>query len=343
MPKYLFFLFFLVVLSLLTMEVSAELLVYRGAPGRSGAGKRIVLVSGDEEYRSEQLVVQLGRILSRHHGFDCHLLFAIDRETGEIDPTILDNIPGLEALDSADLMLIATRYRNLPDEQMRFIDAYLMRGGPVIGLRTATHAFKIPRDRAYARYSLDFNDPENPWHQGFGRLVLGETWIAHHGKHGAEATRGEVVADRKDNPILRGCDDIFGPTDVYRVRLPLPEGCVPLVNGIVLTGMKPDDPPLPGPKNDPKMPIVWTKSYRLPGGVQGYCLTSTMGSAQDFSSEGFRRLLVNGVYALTGLADKIPAGPAFAEVSIVGDYEPLPMGFAKHRRGCRPEQFRLAE
>src|SRR5690242_15142903 len=81
----------------------ADRVVMRGKNG-PGKGKRIVLVSGDEEYRSEQTLPQLARILSQHHGFDCTVLFAIDSRDGSINPEQNDNIPGLEALDSADLM-----------------------------------------------------------------------------------------------------------------------------------------------------------------------------------------------------------------------------------------------
>ena len=63
-----------------------------------GNGKHIVLVSGDEEYRSEELIPQLAKILAKHHGFKCTVLFAIDRKDGTINPEQLDNIPGLEAL-----------------------------------------------------------------------------------------------------------------------------------------------------------------------------------------------------------------------------------------------------
>src|SRR5215475_4965880 len=82
-------------------------------PGKSGPGKgkRIVLVSGDEEYRSEQVLPQLARILSTQHGFDCTVLFAIDPKDGAINPNQTDNIPGLETLDSADLMILFTRFR----------------------------------------------------------------------------------------------------------------------------------------------------------------------------------------------------------------------------------------
>src|SRR5438045_9488570 len=79
--------------------------VYDGFDG-SGKGKHIVLVSGDEEYRSEEALPQLAKILATHHGFKCTVLFAIDPKDGTINPDKKDNIPGLEALKTADLMVI---------------------------------------------------------------------------------------------------------------------------------------------------------------------------------------------------------------------------------------------
>src|SRR5204863_8255255 len=90
--------------------------VYEGKTG-PGKGKHIVLVSGDEEYRSEEGLPQLAKILAKHHGFKCTVLFAINPATGTINPNVNSNIPGLENLQTADLMIIATRFRDLPDEQ----------------------------------------------------------------------------------------------------------------------------------------------------------------------------------------------------------------------------------
>src|SRR5205085_7740145 len=79
-------------------------LVLEGHDG-PGKGKHIVLVSGDEEYRSEEALPQLAKILAKHHGFKCTVLFAIDPNDGTINPNKNDNIPGLEALETADLMI----------------------------------------------------------------------------------------------------------------------------------------------------------------------------------------------------------------------------------------------
>lgn len=306
---------------------------YEGDDG-PGEGKHVVLVSGDEEYRSEEALPQLGKILAEHHGFRCTVLFALD-EQDEIDPTVVDNIPGLEMLESADLMIIATRFRDLPDDQMEHVVNYLKAGKPVIGMRTATHAFRFQQHETYDQYSFNSKD----WPGGFGKQILGETWVSHHGHHGVESTRGIVAPGMDDHPILRGIDDgdIYGPTDVYTVNLPLPGDSKPLVLGQVLTGMNPDDPPVTeNDKNDPMMPVAWTKTYELTPGKVGRVFTTTMGASQDLLSEGFRRLLVNATYWAVGMEEEIPQK---SQVEFVGEYEPTAFGFGEHEKGLQPSDL----
>src|SRR5687767_7331240 len=92
--------------------------VYDNLGEGPGKGRHVELISGDEEYRSEESLPQLGKILAQRHGFKCTVLFAVDPATEEINPEIVDNIPGLAALDAAELMIISTRFRSLPDRQM---------------------------------------------------------------------------------------------------------------------------------------------------------------------------------------------------------------------------------
>ena len=316
-------------------EAAGPWVTYEGHDG-PGKGKHIVLVSGDEEYRSEEALPQLARILSQHHGFKCTVLFAVDPKTGVIDPQILNNIPGLEVLSTADLMIIATRFRDLPDEQMKHIDAYLASGKPIIGMRTATHAFNIPKGKTYERYSYD--SKQQGWQGGFGRRILGETWISHHGHHGKQSSRGLIAPGMKDHPITRSCRDIWGPTDVYTVRLPLPGDSKPLVLGQVLEGMKPTDKPVSGKQNDPMMPIAWIKTYRGTQGRVGRVFTTTMGAATDLNSEGLRRLLVNAAYWCLGMEEKIPPK---ANVDIIGKYTPSPFGHTGHKKNLKPSDYKM--
>jgi hypothetical protein len=308
-------------------------LVIAGADGL-GHGKHVVLISGDEEYRSEEMLPQMAKILAKRNGFKCTVLFAVNPKDGTIDPNQSDNIPGLEALDNADLMVIFTRYRKLPDAQMKHIVDYVNSGKPVIGLRTATHAFNPSVGTTYAKWGANSKE----WDGGFGRQVLGETWINHHGNHGKQSTRGIIADGQQSHPILRGIKsgDIWGPTDVYGVRLPLPGDSTPLVLGEVLTGMRSDDPPVIGKQNSPMMPIAWTHSYKAPNGKSARTFTSTMASGQDFESEGLRRLLINACYWAVGLEGSIPAK---SNVDFVGEYHPSPFKGNGFKKGVKPSEL----
>lgn len=325
-------------LASLTARGGEQWIVFEGGDG-PGRGKHIVLISGDEEYRSEEALPQLAKILSKHHGFKCTVLFAIDPKTGVINPNQKDNIPGLEALETADLMIIFTRFRDLPDEQMKHIVDYVESGRPIIGIRTATHAFDIKPGKTYAKYS--WNDKGKEWNGGFGRQVLGETWINHHGQHGKQSTRGIIAEGMENHPITQGIKDgdIWGPTDVYGVGLPLPGDSKPVVLGQVLTGMKKDDKPLEGKKNDPMMPIAWIKTYTGKSGKTARVFTSTIGASQDLLSEGVRRMFVNACYWTLGMEEQLPDNPDKAKVDLVGEYKPSGFAFGGFVKDRRPEDY----
>lgn len=335
-----------------------------------GAGRHIVFISGDEEYRSEEALPQLAKILAKHHGFRCTVLFAIDPKDGTINPNVRDNIPGTKALYDADLMVIFTRYRDLPDEQMKPIVDYINAGKPVVGLRTATHAFNFDpkKERSYKDYGAHSKE----WDGGFGRQILGETWVNHHGQHGRQGTRGILVSEQKNHPILRGIadGDIFGTTDVYTVNLPLRKTCTPLVMGEVTATLQSDSAKVEGKLNNPMMPVAWTNSYVSKSGATGRVFTTTMGASQDLQSEGTRRMIVNGCYWAMGM-DSTPAYvgesrssllslkrlfkgrhgddryqvslvdmiPDKSNVSIVGEFKPSPFKFNGHVQGKKPSDY----
>ena len=307
--------------------------VYEGGEG-AGQGKHIVFVTGDEEYRSEESMPQLAKILAVQHGFKCTVLFAINEETGEIDPQTLDNIPGLEALTTADLMVLFLRFRELPDEQMKLIIDYTNSGKPIVALRTATHPFFYRRhkDSPYAKYSWQNKEFQG----GYGRQVLGETWISHYGHHQRESTRGLIAKGMEDHPIVKGIEDIWGPSDVYGITT-LSGDSKPLIMGQVLLGMDPKDKPNPDKK---LVPVAWTKTYTGEKGKTARVFTTTMGHGGDFKNEGFRWLMVNACYWAMGMEDKIPAR---SKVDIVGEYDPNPIGSGGHKKGLKPSDYRLRE
>ena len=339
----------LTLLTLLSVHASVALaadapLTFEGQQG-PGRGKRVVLISGDEEYRSEEVLPALAKILAQRHGFTCTVLFAIDRQDGTINPNQNDNIPGLEALDDADLAVFFIRWRNLPDEQMAPIARYVASGRPIIGFRTATHCFKLDGE-TYAPFTWN----SQTWDGGFGRQVLGETWVSHHGKHGKQSTRGLIAPGMENHPILRGVapDSMWGPTDVYGVKLPLPRDSRPLVLGQVLDGMTPDSPPAAGAVNDPMMPVAWVKTYQPTSFAKsvraekegaGRVFTCTMMAGEDFASEGLRRLAVNACYWAVGLENEIPAE---SNVDFVGDYVALPFKKDGYRKNMKPADHSLS-
>ena len=313
---------------------AADGVVYQGKQG-PGQGKHIVFLAGDEEYRSEEALPMLAKILSVRHGFKCTVLFAINPTNATIDPLIPNNIPGLEALDSADLCVMLLRFRELPDAQMKHFVDYLNRGKPIIALRTSTHAFAYQENTKslYAR----FNWQNKEWPGGFGQQVLGETWVNHHGNHGKESTRGVINDAFRSHPILRGATDIWGPTDVYTVAH-LPKDAQVLVWGEVLSGMNPTNRPVAGPKNDPMMPLVWLRDYTGEKGKTSKIVTTTMGAAVDLESEGLRRLIVNACYWAVGRENKIPVN---ANVDYVGEYKPSWFGFGKFKPGLKSADLEL--
>jgi hypothetical protein len=292
--------------------------------------KKVVLISGDEEYRSEEVLPQLAKMLSTHHGFDCTVLFAQNPEhPGIIDPNYQQNIPGLEALEDADLMVLFTRFRDLPDAQMAFMQQYLEAGKPLIGIRTATHAFRIPDSASrWAHWGNYYSGPKADWKGGFGKMVLGANWMSHFGKHKHQSARGIIAPEAADHPLCNGITDgaIWGPSDVYEVPQPLPGDAQPIILGQVvdrageydendlLYGMKPTDQQV---TNEILMPMIWTKSYQLPQGKKGNSITSTIGASADFLSEDLRRIWVNSVYYLLDL----PV-PEKAYTGFVGTFSP---------------------
>ena len=324
-----------------------------------GQGKHLVFLAGDEEYRSEEGLPQLAKILSERHGFKTTVLFSInppgwspreitdfkkanptapepkptdlDPADGTIDPNEPANQPGMEALDSADLCVMLLRFRRWPDAQMQHFADYVAAGKPVIGLRTSTHAFS-GLNGTYTSFN------------GFGKNVLGEGWVSHWGRHKSEATRGLIEPAAKSDPLLRGVSDLFGDTDVYEAYPPADAKI--LVRGQVLQGMKPDDQPADYKKkratdkeeqgvNDPAMPVVWTREVRNDAGKTNRILCTTLGSSTDLVNEGLRRLIVNTAYAFTGLEV-----PARAGVALVGEYTPSFYGFGGFTKGVRPADLR---
>ena len=315
----------LVACVVLATTLCAAPLVFQGADG-PGKGKHIVFLAGDHEYRSEESLPALARLLAKHHGFKCTELFNIDPATGEIVAGN-SNMPGLEALDTADLAVVFLRFQAFPAEQMKHFDAYLQRGGPVIGLRTATHAFSGNKE-PYAKYN--HNAKEAGYELGFGHQVLGQTWVGHYGRNHSQSTRISIVPEKASHPILRGVKDIWvqaggyvgKPTDGETLTLAQP-----------LNGMAPDSP---ADATKPPQPSEWTRSYKSASGKVGRVFTTLYGTSEDITNEGYRRMLVNACFWALGLEDAIKAD---LNVAFVGPFKPNTFNGGGYARGIKPEMY----
>ena len=303
---------------------------FEGSEG-PGVGKHVVLVAGDDEYRSEEVMPMLAMILAKRHGFKCSVLFPINPQTNTIQPDFQTNIPGMHLLESADTVILGLRFRNLPDGQMKYFVDYVESGKPILGIRTTTHAFRIPKEREYHRYSYNCRS----WAGGFGQQIIGDTWVNHHGDHKLQSCRGVIESANAKHPILRGVTDVWGPTDVYGIKR-LPESASILMRGQVLKGMRPDDGAVDGRKNDPMMPIAWIKDYQSDSGKVTKVFNTTMGSSTDFESAHLRRMLVNATYWSLEMESQIPA---FSDVRLVQPFHPTPYGFGNYRKGIKPSEY----
>jgi len=316
------------------MEAGVGVLKFTGGEG-PGKGKHVLLLAGDEEYRSEEAMPMLARILAEKHGFDTTVLFSAD-EDGTINRKTTNSLMGAEALDSADALVFLLRFRNWNDPAMEKFKAAVDRGIPLVALRTSTHIFNFPKESKWAEWSWNHENG------GFGKTVLGETWISHWGKHKVEATRGMVEPGQEKNPLLNGVVEIFGDTDVYEAAPP--KDATVLLRGVVLKGMEVEGEPADYKKktaagveqgvNEPAMPVAWTRDVKNEAGTTNKVLTTTMGAATDLKNEGLRRLVVNGVF--WGLGMEVPEK---ADVGIIGEFTASKYGFEDGQDGKKAADF----
>lgn len=310
---------------------AADRLVFH-PPGSANNAKHIVLVAGDEEYRTEESMPMLAKILSQKHGFKCTVLFALGPNGADfIDPNNSAGIRGWDALADADLMIIGTRFRKPSSQDAKYIANFLNAGKPVIGTRTATHAFNGEGEFEGLKYA------------DFGLKILGETWVSHHGKHKVEGARSVVEPGKEKHPILTSVASFFAPSDVYGVTH-LTESDEVLLRGAVTETLDPSSKITESKQNQPMQALAWVHSYTSPNGKkQGKSFCTTAGASVDFVDESLRRLIVNASYYLTGRNI-----PAKADVDFVDPFYPSFFGFINQpdhfkKLNLKPEDFGLGK
>jgi Trehalose utilisation len=298
--------------------------VWEGDKG-PGKGKHIVFIAGDHEYRGEETLPALARILAKHYGFKCTFLVTTDPKDGTIQPGS-SHITGLEALETADLMVLFTRFQAFPDDQMQHIDDYLAAGKPVIGLRTATHGFNGLKGK-FARYNEGYGGDDKEWKDGFGEAILGEHWVGHYGRNHQQSSRLLLEKGQLEHPILRGVKDVHTQCGGYNAHPR--EGSIVLARGQILNGMKFTDAPDPSKE---VLPVAWVRNYKADDS-RSRVFATTHGASEDILNEGFRRMLVNAHLWCLGMEDAIRADN---DVSFVGPYHPVTFNFGGHRKGVKP-------
>ncbi|MDG2123094.1 MAG: ThuA domain-containing protein [Verrucomicrobiales bacterium] len=321
-----FLLLSLVCVLLCGLPAGAAPLVYEGEAG-PGKGKHLVFVASDHEYRSEEALPMLARILAKHHGFKCSVVFGVDGD-GVIKPGA-SNVPGIEALKTADLLVLFTRFQNWPEEQMQHFVDYLDRAGPIVGLRTATHGFKIPNDSKFAKFGNGFGG--EAYAGGFGRQVLGEKWAGHYGRNHKQSTRIDLVPEKKGHPVLRGVEKVWAECAGYKAAPLEPSEILAMAQPV--EGMTRDAAAVAGMA---PVPAAWTRSYAGKDGASGRVFTSTYGASGDFVNDGFRRMLVNACFWGAGLEGLIRED---LEIGFVGDYQPHWHGRKGRKTDVRPEDL----
>ncbi|MDG1139826.1 MAG: GDSL-type esterase/lipase family protein [Opitutales bacterium] len=315
-------------LLLVSFSIANPVIYKAGSPSQN---KKLVFVASDHEYRAEETLPALARILSVHHGFDCTVLFGQNTK-GEIEAGA-SNIPGLEALKEADGMIMFTRFLALPPAQMKHIDDYLNRAGPVVGLRTSTHGFKYDKalqNDPYAKF--DFRFAGKDYKGGFGEQILGQSWVGHYGQNHRQSTRIDLVPEKKNHPILRGVSKVHVKAGGYNAE------AQPDWN--ILTMAQPLMSMEPTGKNDPQKPPMaseWTRTYTAKNGKKGRVFTSLYGASMDLVNPGYRRLILNGIYWTVGLENKIKPD---SKIEFVGAYTPSKFENRGEVKGLKPSMYK---
>ena len=260
----------------------------------------------------------LAKILKRELGASISLCYSVD-SAGYIDPNRSDHIAGLEALDSADLMIMFTRFRALPENELQHITEYAESGKPMVGFRTSTHAFLYKTDSTLFHLN-------NTW----PTEIFGQQWITHHGHFddGQKPLTKVSLNPGATSPILNGVASFDAYSWLYHVDggdWKLRGDCKPLLIGRSLKSNHELQSNLD--KFPLENPVAWTKTYTGKRGIAARVFFTTLGHPYDFKSESMRKLSLNGIYWALGKDQNIPGGGVNANIE--GIYDPNNSGFGK--------------
>jgi type 1 glutamine amidotransferase len=175
---------------------------------------RICLLSGSEEYKSNESLAEFQKFLERHYPIKCSRAFW----------TASDNLPGLEALEATDVALIFTKRLKIAGEQLDAVKKYCLAGRPIVGLRTASHAFQNWLE-------LDHD-------------IMGGDYQGHYGD--GLITKVSIAKGAADHPVLAGVEPFESSSKLYK-NPRLAGDATLLLNGAIPEHVE---------------PLAWTRNYR---------------------------------------------------------------------------------
>ncbi|APQ19371.1 ThuA domain-containing protein [Maribacter hydrothermalis] len=287
----------------------------------------IVFVTGEEEYRSEESFPMLAKLAKRELGAKVTVVYSVD-SLGIIDPNKTDHIAGLEALETADLMVVFMRFRNLPKNERDYITAYVESGKPIVGFRTSTHSFKYTNDSTLTEFN-----------EAWPAKVFGQQWITHHGHFDDgkyPVTNISIKDGHADNPILKGFSEFEAYSWLYHVDggdWKLQGDSEPFLMGHSTKSQHEIDGKLDEFSLD--NPVAWTKSYTGASGKKARVFFTTLGHPYDFKLPVVRKIAMNGIFWALEKEDSIPENGV--NVTLDEPFEPNNSGFGqKYKTNQKP-------
>ncbi len=300
---------------------------------------RVLFLTGDEEYRSEESMPMIAKILEREIGFETVIGYSLN-EKGEIDPNAAESLTRMEELDDADLLVMFLRYRRPTKKQFQHFLDYIESGKPIVALRTSTHAFRFADGAGLDHWGYQ-NDPKQIHSLAGGESVrdlLGQTWVTHHGHFDDgdnPLTEVKIAEGAASHPILRGVEPFQAYSWLYHVQGggdTIAGDPTILLEGKSLRSQHEEKGNLD--RYPLENPVAWTKSYG--NKPDSRVFTTTLGHPYDFKVESMRKLVLNGILWALGREGEIPAEGV--DASLDEPYEPNNSGFGeKFKKGMRPE------
>ncbi len=247
-----------------------------GAPFRfaADARPRVVFISAENEYGAAESFVSFSRHLALTGGAAAEILQAAT----DLAAPDAHHVPGMQALDTADCVVLFARRRALPPDEMQCLRDYLGRGKPLIALRTSSHGFA-------ARGAVPAGLAQWP---EFDREVLGCRYDGHAG--GGQIVR--IAPEAGAHPVLDGLQGPYTERETLYRSAELAPSC-----SVLLVGSHTAADGSTAAAAVPDQPVAWTTAYR---GAKVFYTSLGSGSA-SFTKPWFRRMLVNAVFwALSG-------------------------------------------